>query len=376
MGELVKFLPAFATDYSSAASLLSDFGGLVIIYSPGGCMGNFTGFDELRWFKNPKHVLLMEMHEMDLIFGELDSGLSSILDEVERINPCFVAILKTPVSAMVGIDTDSIARKIELKSGIPSFSLNTDGYGTYHAGIQEAMKVLMDRFAPKKESKLKNTLNILGYSPLEHSEDDMCYIREVIENSGFSINASVPGTNIDNLRKIADAEINLVISSSCMPLAKRLERDYSIPYLKCSPMGKNATLDLTSLSNDLRDKHPASCECDSDHRILIIGEQFRSNTIREILQSTHHVDSDVGAFFSFDTDSAKPGDRYLKGEKDFKNMMTDGNYSHLIADPLFEPLVPPSIIHIHDPICAISSRLFVLEKHSMRDCSWLNDIEL
>ena len=54
MRKLCIKLPPFAPDYSGVCSALYELGGMSVIHDASGCTGNYTGFDEPRWYDNQK----------------------------------------------------------------------------------------------------------------------------------------------------------------------------------------------------------------------------------------------------------------------------------------------------------------------------------
>ena len=53
MSKLWITLPAYAGDYSGVCSAMYELGGLAVIHDASGCTGNYTGYDEPRWYDAP-----------------------------------------------------------------------------------------------------------------------------------------------------------------------------------------------------------------------------------------------------------------------------------------------------------------------------------
>ena len=332
MGRLLRRLPLFATDYSSAASFVRDIGGLAVICCPSGCMGNYTRFDEIRWMEDPESVLQIDLREMDVIFGDRDwsEGFTELPDK-DRIQ--MVALINTPVSTLTGFDTTAVARKVGKILGVPAVSIDTNGYGTYHDGIAKAMSAvvasLKGKYVPSGD------IGILGYNSLEHSKDDLRWVSSMVKGDDSGV-ICYPGTGYRGLAGMMNVERNVVISSSAIGFAKRMRREYGIPFEVFRPY---------------RCERP-----EGKGRILIVGEQVRSNILRDIL-SSEGIASDVATFFTLDGEEACEYDRSIGDEGDLVKLLEHSDYDTVIGDPMIKPLVPTGVRFIDDPQPAISSRL-------------------
>ena len=62
-------LPAYAPDYSGICSAFFDLGGISVIHDASGCTGNYTGYDEPRWFGSRAKVFCSGLREIDAVMG-------------------------------------------------------------------------------------------------------------------------------------------------------------------------------------------------------------------------------------------------------------------------------------------------------------------
>ena len=67
----VRMLP-LAPDYSGAASVLFDLGGIVVMHDASGCTGNYTSYDEPRWFGSRSSVFCSGLRRSDAVLGNDD----------------------------------------------------------------------------------------------------------------------------------------------------------------------------------------------------------------------------------------------------------------------------------------------------------------
>ena len=63
------YLPPFAPDYSGVCSTLFELNGIVVIHDAGGCTGNYTGYDEPRWYGSKSAIFCSGLREMDAVLG-------------------------------------------------------------------------------------------------------------------------------------------------------------------------------------------------------------------------------------------------------------------------------------------------------------------
>ena len=123
MKGLRKYLSPFAPDQSGAAAVLCEFHGLIIILDAGGCAGNICGFDEPRWFESRSAIFSAGLRDMDAILGRDDRLVEKIGKACEKLSADFIAVIGTPVPAVIGTDYRALSRMIEKKTGIPALTM-------------------------------------------------------------------------------------------------------------------------------------------------------------------------------------------------------------------------------------------------------------
>ena len=347
MGYMFDTLPLFAADYSAAASTVREMDGLAIILCPDGCMGNFTRFDDMMWMDDPGNVLQLELREMDVIFGDVRIT-DTFAERIRDLNPRFTAIINTPVSALVGIDTESMAKSMSEKTGIPAISVRTSGYNTYQDGISGVLERVLPQLEPNPSDEA--VVGVLGFNCLDNTREELeTVMSEAREGTGCRA-VAFPGSEYDDLGLIRNAKKNILISSAGLGIARMLEKEFGIPYEFYAPAvnGKDGPGD-----------------------VLIISEQIRGNAIREHL-AKRGISSDVATFFTFDPESASGWDVRIRDEGDVSSLCRDRHYSAVIGDPLLDNLVG-DLRFIPDPHPAISSHLFEDSRHSLTDCGWIEN---
>ena len=357
MSHLFVNLPSFATDYSGAASVLYNLGGLVVIHEPSGCMGNFTGFDEPRWYHSPKRIFSSFIREDEAVIGDDSIIIEKILRECKRNRPSFIAILGTPVPALIGCDISGIAAEVTDATGITAFGLETNGFGYYHDGIENALIALEEHFMEGKTENMHGTVNILGYTPLDFflSGDDEA-LRLFVASCGYRVLCFLSGDNLEGIRYAPNAEKNIVVSASAIPLAEKMKAKYKIPYCVGLPCGIYGEEKIRCFLQNTKPKIPTPSVCSG--KALIIGEQVFANAVRDILIYEYGFSEVTNAtFFGFSPQLAKSGDVTLSDELHLKKLVKNGVYDLVVGDPLFREFTTPGQRFISIPHPAVSSKL-------------------
>lgn len=347
MGYMFDTLPLFAADYSAAASTVREMGGLAIILCPDGCMGNFTRFDDMMWMDDPGNVLQLELREMDLIFGDVRIT-GSFAERIRETNPEFIAIINTPVSALVGIDTGSMAKSMSERTGLPAISVRTNGYRTHQDGISDVLERILSQLAPNPSKEA--VVGVLGYNHLDNTQDELEAVMSDVKRETGCRAIAFPGSRYGDLGLIRNAKKNILISSAGLGVARLMKEEYGIPYEFYIPARRD------------QNEHG---------ELLIIADQVRGNAIRDHL-AKKGISSDVATFFTFDPESASKWDVNIRNEDDVRSLCRSRNYSAVIGDPLLDDLVG-DLRFVPDPHPAISSHLFEDSRHLITDCSWIDN---
>jgi hypothetical protein len=361
MNKLCITLPPFSPDYSGVCSALFELGGLVIIHDASGCTGNYTGYDEPRWYGSKSFVYCSKLRELDAVLGDDEKLIQKALDAASDLTPRFIALLGSPVPMVIGSDMPGIAREIEQRSGIPSFGFSTAGIDYYDRGVCSALLALAKRFiAEPGRAKQRGHLNLLGMTPLDFSANSNHEdIRGFLEHAGWKLIASFAmGSSLDDIEHSAEAELNLVVSASGLPLAEYFLKNWGVPYVCGLPLGEKASGRLLERLSGAKDFGAA--EKKSGKKVLIIHDQIIANALRESLRLDYGLDDIRTATpFGFFPALAEEADRNPASEAEFAALLR-GDFDIIIADPLFKDLLKPGsdAAFIDFPHVAVSSKLY------------------
>lgn len=369
MGQLCIYLPPFASDYTGVCSALFDLHCLTAINDASCCTAHYVHYDEPRWSHEIRPVLCTTLRNADAIFGNDDKVVKRVCEAAERLDASLIALVGTPVPAIIGMDTVGIAHEVEALSGRTAFGFDTTGFNWYDKGIIMAGRALIDRFAAMPPSprecttsgSAKPVVNIVGMTPLDFGDvgNDKA-LASLLEQEGIEVGARFfMGLSIEQIEHCGEADLNLAVSASGVELAKYLERKFGTPYMAGVPVGGAQTSAWLAAVRDalsaVREggvrgdqgatasqvQPPEQCADDRAGRILIVADQIIGNAIRQSLEwegETRPVD--VASFFTWHAALAQPGDTHLDDEASYLRLLKAGTYTTVIADPLLLELPP------------------------------------
>ena len=233
-------MSTYTADCSSVASALYELGGMTVIHDASGCNSTYTTHDEPRWNTMPSAVFISALTEMDAVLGNDSRIIDDIVDAARKLTPAFVAIAGTPIPMMTGVDLKGIARLVESRTRIPSFAVQTNSMRAYSVGCAQAWIELSRRFVVPNGARAGSFgINLLGATPLDFSTGGMLEsLRAAAARAGYTINACwAMGDKLESLANTAAARVNVVVSSSGLPLAQCFERCFGTPYVCGLPVG-------------------------------------------------------------------------------------------------------------------------------------------
>ncbi len=376
MKGLLKYLSPFAPDTSGAVSVLYELGGILVICDAGGCTGNICGFDEPRFFSesggNKKKSMIFSagLRDMDAILGRDRQLVEKIAKAAGRLDAGFVALIGTPVPAVIATDFHALKRMTEKATGLPVLIVESTGTGLYDAGAEAAYLALFRAFAQKEAAPIKGTLGVLGATPLdvgdltpeklrariqaesgadgvEPENQEIRTVGEGAEKTG-TVYCYGMGAGLDQVALAGCAEKNLVIAPAGLAAAKYLEKAFGTPYEVAYPLVENRVLQQVKnmLDQWKKTKKDLAAEEKSEpwsgkaspRRILIIHQQVAANAMRKWLrgvcldQENSKPEIICGTWFHQEKSWCEPGDVAFLREDEFVRYVLQGDFDLIVAD--------------------------------------------
>ena len=326
MRGLRKYLTPFAPDQSGAVSVLFELGGIVVICDAGGCTGNVCGFDEPRWFEQKSAIFSAGLRDMDAILGRDDRLVAKLADVVQKIDAPFVAVIGTPVPAVIATDYLALKRMSEKKIKLPILTVDTDGMELYDKGEEKAFLELFKIFAIEKYQPEEDRIGILGMTPQDVSDlkaaDKM---RELFQQK-YDQQAVCygMGDGLEEIKKASSASKNIVVSPAALVAAQYLEKTFGTPYEISYPLAGELIPEM-----DYTGK-----------KILVVHQQVIADSIRRELKARGAEIVQVADWFMMKKELREEGDVFLRDEDDYIEVVENGDFDIIFADECMKRMVP------------------------------------
>lgn len=218
---------------------------LHLVHGPIGCAsytwdirGSLSSGEELY-----RNSFSTDLKEKDVIFGGGEKLALAIDELVEQYHPPLIFIYSTCIVGVIGDDLKAIARNAEKKHGIQVIPIESSGFiGNKSAGYRAACEGLLKLINPEKElEKIAYGVNLMGDFNLA---GETWIIRSYLEQMGLFFNTAFTGdSTVEGLRQATKASLNLVqCAGSMVYLARKMEEDYGIPYMRISFLGIEDTI--------------------------------------------------------------------------------------------------------------------------------------
>ena len=362
MGKLCVKLPPFSPDYSGVCSAIFDLNCVAVIHDASGCTGNYTGYDEPRWYGSKTAIFCSGLREIDAILGDDEKMIQKVLDAAESLHPELIVLIGSPVPMVIGTDMKGIAADIEARTGIPCLGFDTTGTSYYSDGIAQACLALMERFTQTPERKIPNGVNLLGLTPLDFGSGAASDLKAALaQNSLELVSSFCDGLTMEAVQKAAQASLNLVVSQSGLRPARYLEKRFGIPFLVQIPIGKSAQEKwleaVHSCLNGQKSLVPHTAGEDAE--ILVLGDEILCRSLQLGLKADFGLAADCGCLFG--TEPELPGANILnlEDEQKIEETVNCGKYRQIIGDPMLRMLIHPETeVDFFDlPSYCISSKM-------------------
>ncbi len=365
---LRKYLTPFAPDQSGAVSILYELGGMVVILDAGGCTGNICGFDEPRWSSERSAIFSAGLRDMDAIMGRDRALVEKIADAQTKLAAKFIALIGTPVPAVIGTDYQALRRMLQKRVAVPVLCIDTNGMKSFEYGAEKAYLALLSAFAfpacaeAEKEVVISSGnqeednvgtsgnriepagIGVFGTFPMTETDpQERAWIREgILELIGkgellsdvcgtFSAEKNPVlrfyghGAGIEDYRRASENALNLVSSvpglAAAKALKKRFGTDYQVKHPAARVLLQKAREKLLQEKKETTAADISARFGNRPLRVLIVQEQVLGNSLREELRKlsvqsgqSSEPEIHVMSFFKMQPEWMEAGDRFLTEE--------------------------------------------------------------
>lgn len=195
-----------------------------------------------------------DLREEDVIYGGEKKLGMALRELIDTYSPKAAFVYSTCIVGLIGDDVNAVCRRVSHEKGIPVIPVHSEGFkGTKKDGYAAACKALSTLIGTSKEQDTGEfSINILGDFNLA---GETWIIRKYYKEMGVRVLSCMTGDGrVDDIRQAHNASLNVVQCSGSMTgLAKIMQREYGIPFIRVSYFG------LEDMSQALYDVAKHSC---------------------------------------------------------------------------------------------------------------------
>lgn len=370
MRQSYRIIPIYTADVSGVCSALYELGGMTVMHDPSGCNSTYNTHDEIRWYDQDSLIFISGLTEIDAIMGNDQKFINDIEHAARELHPEFIALAGSPIPFMTGTDFPAIAQVIENETGIPTFSIPTNGMNDYVYGAGIALEEIAKRFvnvpAGKQEKNrcTSRNVNLLGVTPLDFGpREKVDILKANLQKYGWSVSSTwAMGDDLDTLKKSGEADVNLVVSAVGLRAAKVLWEKCNIPYVIGTPNQWMAEeiADAMELVTAKGVKQPVvylQNRMQQDAEITLIGEPVTMGSLAAGIEKAYGRSVRVLCPLKECEDLLGEKDEEVLGEEAMEEALKSAKT--IVADPLYRPICPRNSTFYELPHIAFSGRIYL-----------------
>ncbi len=223
-----------------------------------------------------------DLREEDVVFGGTDKLKRAIDEAVAKYRPKLLFVYATCIVGVIGDDVEAVCRDAEKRHGIRAIPVKSPGFsGNKSFGYRMACDALMELISRQADldPDSRRGVNILGDFNLA---GEMWIIANYLKEIGIPVISTITGdASYESLLKAPAARLNLVQCAGSMTyLAKRMEEEMGVPYIKVSFFGtEDTSASLLRIAEALGDeaalKKAKAFTCRREAEIAPFAERYR-----------------------------------------------------------------------------------------------------
>jgi nitrogenase molybdenum-cofactor synthesis protein NifE len=180
-----------------------------------------------------------DIDENDIIFGGAKKLYKGILELQRRYRPAAVFVYSTCITALIGDDIEGVCKDATEKTGIPTIPVHCPGFiGNQNLGNRVAGEAMLSHVigTAEPDTTTPYDINLIGEYNIAGA---IWNILPLLEKLGIRVLAKITGDAIYKEVCFAHrAKLNVLLSSKALiNMAKRMEKQYGIPYIEESMYG-------------------------------------------------------------------------------------------------------------------------------------------
>ena len=374
MRQSYRMIPIYTADVSGVWSALYELGGMTVMHDPSGCNSTYNTHDEIRWYDQDSLIFISGLTEIDAIMGNDRKFIDDIEHAARELHPKFIALAGSPIPFMNGTDFPAIARVIETETGIPTFSVPTNGMNDYIYGAGIALEQIARRFVKEPDRQKKDrfpvrSVNLLGVTPLDFGpQENVETLKENLKEYGWNVLSTwAMGDDLETLQKAGEATVSLVVSAVGLLAAEVLRETYKIPYVIGTPnqwlaedISNALETAITRYAAVTQQSDPAAFylknRMQQEAEITLIGEPVTMGSLAAGIEKKYGHSARVFCPLKGCETLLGKKDKAVFGEEAMEEALKDARI--IVADPLYRPVCPKDSIFYELPHVAFSGRIY------------------
>ena len=374
MRQSYRMIPIYTADVSGVCSALYELGGMTVMHDPSGCNSTYNTHDEIRWYDQDSLIFISGLTEIDAIMGNDRKFIDDIEHAARELHPKFIALAGSPIPFMNGTDFPAIARVIETETGIPTFSVPTNGMNDYIYGAGIALEQIARRFVKEPDRQKKDrfpvrSVNLLGVTPLDFGpQENVERLKENLKKYGWNVLSTwAMGDDLETLQKAGEATVSLVVSAVGLLAAEVLRETYKIPYVIGTPnqwlaedISNALETAITRYAAVTQQSDPAAFylknRMQQEAEITLIGEPVTMGSLAAGIEKKYGHSARVFCPLKGCETLLGKKDKAVFGEEAMEEALKDARI--IVADTLYRPVCPKDSIFYELPHVAFSGRIY------------------
>lgn len=242
-----------------------------------GCMGhNLYGSGLLRqtgtFEGKGASIYTTYIDETDIAMGDGHRLEDTIRQVIASEHPQVILLQPSAVPEVVGTDLVAIANVMQEEFDVPLVPI---GHGSFaisqHKGVQDALCDLVSKLTIDCEPGAKPLFNIVGSCPdLFHFGEDMLELKRMMKGAFGMESRCVLSSDctVEDIRRMGEAQINLVFRREGIPAAEWLKKKFGTPYVYGRPYGIQGTTDWLRQVGEAMGREPDAAFIEAEESLL------------------------------------------------------------------------------------------------------------
>ncbi|OPY57220.1 MAG: light-independent protochlorophyllide reductase subunit B [Methanosaeta sp. PtaU1.Bin055] len=203
-----------------------------IIHGRNGCHCGALLLQTLGSEQNSVRVLTSGLKASDEVYSG-EERLSSAIRLADQVfEPKAIAVLNCSAPVIMGEDVEGLELLLEGETRSELVAMDVGGpEGPAWIGYEEALTKLVSRMR-LNEDVPRGGINLLGFKADDLcSRGDLNEMNRILRDQGLPLNSVLCGSSFEEVKKVPQAELNVLLGGDGLDCAKAMEEEFDLPYI-------------------------------------------------------------------------------------------------------------------------------------------------